>query len=266
MSGFIVVLERKVLKRCVMRQIINTEGMNWDNINALRAFTANTDENKERKMKKIPLIIWGAIQLTENVLRALKQLNAYDAASIIKSEATWLQKHGFNEYRGEDNKKINIETGRVYYLDFGKTYKGELPYFHYGLCVGKKEGKVLVIPITSADSYRETCYHPVKNPKASKKMRQALMQEGFSKDCVLIMNDAKFISAGRIIGMDNKIQTEALENIQSILFSILFPDIRREYDNVKKEICMKDKKILCQQEFIEKLQYENDALRNAVLE
>lgn len=152
-------------------------------------------------------------------------------------------------------------TERVYYLDFGKTYKGELSYFHYGLCVGKKEGKLLVIPITSADNYRDKCFHPVRNPKASKKMRQALKDEGFSKDCVLIMNDAKFVSAGRIEAIDNKINEAALLDIQSVLFAIMFPDINREHCKLISQSKAKDKKIVNQKEFIEKIKKENAELR-----
>lgn len=244
-----------------MQETINTNNMKWTDINAVSIYTANTNDNKNKRTKRTPAIIWGAIQLTENFLKALRQLNVYDAASIIKSEATWLQKHSFDEFFDKNHKKVNIEVGRVYYIDYGKTYKGELSYFHYGLCVGKKEGKLLVIPITSADSYRETCYHPTKNPKASKKLRQALTAEGFSKDCVLKMNDAKFISAGRIEEMDNKINDDALLDIQTTLFSVSFPDIKRQYDKLINEAGTKDKRIEDQQKFIKKLEAENEELR-----
>lgn len=245
-----------------MQETINTENMKWSDINAVGKYTANTNENKNRRTKKTSAIIWAAIQLTENLLKALKQLNAYDAASIIKSEATWIQKHSFDEFFDETNKKVNIEVGRVYYIDYGKTYKGELSYFHYGLCVARKDGKLLVIPITSADTYRETCYHPIKNPKASKKLRQALVEEGFSKDCVLKMNDAKFISAGRIEEMDNKINDEALLDIQTTLFSVSFPDIKKQYDKLENETRKKDKRIEDQQKYIDKLKSENKELKS----
>lgn len=245
-----------------MQEKINTENMKWSEINAIRNFTANTDENKNKRTKQTPSIIWGAIQLAENLLKALKQLNAYDSASIIKSEATWIQKHSFDEFFDKTNKKVNIEVGSVYYIDYGKTYKGELSYFHYGLCVAKKEGKLLVIPITSAEKYRETCYHPIKNPKANKKLRQALTEEGFSKDCVLKMNDAKFISAGRIEEKDNKINDDALLDIQKTLFSISFPDIKRQYDKLINEASKKDKRIIDQQDFIDKLKSENKELKS----
>lgn len=244
-----------------MQETINTENMKWTDINAVNMYTANTNENKNRRSKKTPAIIWGAIQLTENLLKALRQLNVYDSASIIKSESTWIQKHSFDEFFDEQNKKVNIEVGRVYYIDYGKTYKGELSYFHYGLCVAKKEGKLFVIPITSAESYRETCYHPIKNPKASKKLRQALAEEGFSKDCVLKMNDAKFISAGRIEAMDSKINDDALLDIQTTLFSVSFPDIKRQYDKLLNETSKKDKRIEDQQKFIDKLKAENEKLK-----
>ncbi len=246
----------------IMQETIFTGDMNWNDINKIKSFTTNTQVNKSYKSKETPKIIWGTIQLTENFVQGLRQLNSYDSASIIKSEANWLQKHSFNEYRDKKNKKVNIEIGTVCYLDFGKTYKGELSYFHYGLCVGKKENKLLIIPITSANSYRTTCYHPINNPNASKKLRQALVSEGFSKDCVLMINDAKFISAGRIESLDVKINGDALKNIQEILFSISLPDFYKEYINMGKIALKKDTKISEQQKYINKLKEEINQLNS----
>lgn len=243
-----------------MKETINTGNMKWHDINALSTYSANTDDNKNKRTKKTSTIIWGAIQLTENFLKALKQLNAYDSSSIIKSEATWIQKHSFDEFFDDTNRKVNMEVGRVYYIDFGKTYKGELAYFHYGLCVGKKEGKPLVIPLTSAEGYREKCYHPVNNPHANKKFRQALMCEGFSKDAVLRINDAKFISAGRIESMDCKISEDALLDIQKTLFAISFPDIKREYDCLLSTTSKQKRKIEEQEKFIARLKSDNKKL------
>ncbi|WP_458397383.1 hypothetical protein, partial [Anaerotignum sp.] len=218
-----------------MRDPISTVNMKWTDINSVSTYTSNTEENKGERTKKTASIIWGAIQLTENFLKAIKQLNAYDASSIIKSEATWIQKQSFDEFLDNNKKKVTIEIGRVYYLDFGKTYKGELSYHHYGLCVGKRDGKILIVPITSGEKYRTSCYHPIQNPKASKKSRQGLTSEGFSKDCVLLLNDTKYISAGRIEKIDNMINQEALDDIQKTLFSVIFPQFKIKYDKLINE-------------------------------
>lgn len=75
------------------------------------------------------------------------------------------------------------------------------------------------------------------------------------------MNDAKFISAGRIEAMDSKINDDALLDIQTTLFSVSFPDIKRQYDKLLNETSKKDKRIEDQQKFIDKLKAENEKLK-----
>ncbi len=38
--------------------------------------------------------------------------------------------------------------GQVCTIDYGKAYKGKIGYIHPGLCVGKKDEKYLIIPMT----------------------------------------------------------------------------------------------------------------------
>lgn len=249
-----------------MEEIINTEDMSWSDINDIHRYTANKEKNKEKKALYSVKVILGAIQFTENFIKGMKQLNAYNSSSIIKSDALWLQKHSFSEFRDENKKTVNIKPGQVCYIDYGKTYQGELAYFHYGLCVAVKEGKLLIIPITSGTGWKDTCYHPVKNPIMNKKFRQGLKSEGFSKDCVLKMNDAKFLSAGRIDCLDDKanIKSDILEDIQYQLFSICFPDFRDKYFELKSNLEKFDKTIKEQKEIIKKLKQDKTRLYSII--
>jgi hypothetical protein len=245
-----------------MEEKINTHNMSWSEVNAVDWFTANKEVNKGKKTVSSAKIILGTIQLTENFIKGIKQLNAYNSSSIIKSEATWLQKHSFTEYRDENNKTVEINIGDVCYIDYGKTYQGELSYYHYGLCVGVKDGKILIIPITSGTDWRTGCFHPKLNPDKSKKFRQALKVEGFSKDCVLKINDAKFLSAGRIDRIDNEaeVNKDILKEIQFQLFSVCFPDFRNKYNEMISNLEKSNKTIDDQKEIIRKLKQEKNKL------
>lgn len=175
----------------------STENMFWGEIHNITRFAENKDENKSKETRKTASIILAAVQLMENYIKGLKNLSAYDSASTIISDANWIQKSTFNTLKS-NGKNINIEIGRTYYIDFGKTFHGELAYFHHGLCIGKRDGKILIIPMTSGKKYFSSCYHPQNNPNANRKWRQGLQTEGFQKNCVLLINDLKYISAGRI--------------------------------------------------------------------
>lgn len=239
----------------------SSQNMFWGDINDIKRFTENTEDNKHKQAKKTSAIILAGIQLFENFMKGIKNLSAYDAASTILSEANWIQKSTFKEFRDASGNKIITEIGKVYYIDYGKTFCGELAYFHYGLCIGKREDKILVIPMTSGSGYFSSCYHPINNPYADKKHRQALASEGFLKDCVLKINDIKFISAGRIEKESVSIDKDVLLEIQKQVFQVGFSQLFQEYTNDKKQIDKKDKQIEEQKELIIKLKNENNHMK-----
>lgn len=237
-----------------------TQNMFWGDIHDITRFTENTYENKQKQARKTSSIILAGVQLMENYIKGLKNLSAYDAASIILSDANWIQNNSKTELLDDNGNKVTINLGTVYYLDFGNAYRDELAYFHHGLCVGKKEGKILIVPMTSGTKYFSNCYHPVDNPTANKKYRQALASEGFGKDCVLKLNDAKFISPGRIDKEILSINKNILEQIQEQLFSIQFPELYQKFYNSIKKNEKYEKQIIDQKELIRKLKQENNKL------
>jgi len=107
----------------------------------------------------------------ENFIKGIKQMNAYDASSTILSDANWIQKSSFDSFKDKSGKNIIIESGKVYYIDYGKTFHGELAYFHYGICVGKRDKKILIIPMRTGKDIFDSSYHPVNNPCSDKKYR-----------------------------------------------------------------------------------------------
>lgn len=243
----------------------STQNMVWGDINDIKRFSENTIENKNKLGKKTASIILAAIQLHENFVKGIKNLSAYDASSIILSEANWIKKNTLKNFEDKNGKKITITPGKTYYIDYGKTFCGELAYFHYGLCIGKRESKVLVVPITSGTGYINKCYHPVNNPYADKKHRQALISEGFSKDCVLKINDVKFLSAGRIEKEGVSICPDILKEIQKQVFMVEFGELFQEYSHDKSLLQKNEKQISEQKELILKLKNDNNHMRQLLI-
>ena len=75
----------------------------------------------------------------------------------------------------------------------------------------------------------------------TKEHRQSCINEGFEKDGVLLINDSKFMSGGRILELHEIISTEILEEIQMQLLYIMFPDIHRIYYKDKDKIARLEK-------------------------
>lgn len=241
--------------------IKETNNMIWGDIHNIKYYSENTKENKNKSAKKIASIILASVQLMENYIKGIKNLNAFDASSIILSDANWIRNNGRTEFLDDKGNKIIIKIGTVYYLDFGNAFSNELAYFHHGLCVGKKEGKILIVPMTSGTKYFSDCYHPINNPIANKKYRQALSSEGFEKDCVLKLNDAKFISPGRIDKETVSIDTNIVKQVQEQLFNIQFPDLYQKLYNSIKKNEKYEKQIAEQKNLINRLKQENNTLR-----
>lgn len=238
-----------------------TNNMVWSDIHNIKYYSENTPDNKSKKAKKIASIILASIQLMENYIKGIKNLSAFDASSIILSDVNWVRNNNRTDFFDSNGNKITIKVGTVYYLDFGNTFADELAYFHHGLCIGQKEGKILIVPMTSGAKYFPTSYHPINNPIANKKYRQALISEGFEKNCILKLNDAKFISPGRLDKETVSINTDIIRQVQEQLFSIQFPELYQEFHNYGKKIDKQEKQISEQKELISRLKQENNILR-----
>lgn len=235
-----------------------SQNMSWKDVNSITNFTENTVLNKSKKAKKIPNILLASIQLMENFIKGIKNMNAYDAASTIVSDANWIKKNSIDIFYDSDGNKVTISLGKIYYIDYGKTFCGELSYYHYGLCIGKRDGKLLIIPMRSGNDVFEYSYHPKNNPNGNKKYRQGLEQEGFQKNCILMINDCKYISAGRIEKETVQISDDILNSIQIQVFQVEFPQLYTEYFGLKKTVEKDIKKINDQKELIQSLKAENN--------
>lgn len=236
----------------------SSKNMFWSDINDITRFTENTVDNKRKEARKTSSIILASVQLMENLIKGIKQMNAYDASSTILCDANWIQKSSFDSFRDKVGNNILIEPGKIYYIDYGKTFYGELAYFHYGLCIGKRDKKILVVPIRTGKDIFDISYHPVYNNRADKKYRQGLQSEGFQKDCVLLINDLKFISAGRIEKEYIRIDEEILKSVQNQVLQVCFPRIYTDFLNHQNIIKKYKKQITDQTELIQKLKSENN--------
>ena len=234
--------------------------MFWSDIHNISRFSENTSENKTKDARKTSSIILAAVQLMENYIKGIKNLNAFDASSIILSDANWIRNNRRTEFLDDNGNKVTVKIGTIYYIDFGNTFSDELAYFHHGLCIGKKEGKLLIIPMTSGTKYFSSSYHPINNPTANKKYRQALASEGFEKDCILKLNDTKFISPGRIDKETGSINPDITKQIQEQLFSIQFPELYQKFYNHEKTLEKYEKQISEQKELLSRLKQENNTL------
>lgn len=238
--------------------------LEFNYLDLVACYTHNTKTNKDMSGLSRPKVIDGLIQLEENIHRILRQLNAYDASSILIAETNWMKRNHFSKYMPSKGAKKKVAFGQVCTIDYGKTYKGEIGYIHPGLCIGKKDDKYLIVPMTTGRAWRNTCYHPINNPNMTKEHRQSCISEGFEKDGVLLINDSKFMSGGRILQLHEIIQTEILEEIQMQLLYIMFPNIHRIYNKDKAQIIKYENTIKNMERQVANLKIKNENLSKRI--
>lgn len=237
--------------------------MHFDDIDKVGAYTGNTKVNKTIKANERITILKGLLQLFENSNKIMRQLNAYDSSSIILSEGNWIKRNHFSRYMPLQTSAVKkICTGFVCTIDYGKTYKGEIGYVHPGLCVGKRDNKYLIVPMTTGKTWRQNCFHPIYNPTATKDTRMSCVMEGFSKDGVLLIHDTKFISGGRILDVHEKINDDILYEIQNQILKVMFPNQNKEIEKIRIKKVKLENTIENQNRQIENLKKIIDKLSN----
>lgn len=247
-----------------MDKNIDLTELSFNMIDLAACFTGNNTINKSMDALKKYKILNGLFQLEDNLHKIIRQLNAYDASSILIAESNWIKRNHFSKYMPSIDAPRKIEFGQVCSIDYGKAYKGEMGYIHPGLCVGIKKGKYLMVPITTGKTWRTSCYHPLKNPDMTKEYRQALHSEGFEKDEVLLVNDTKFISGGRILELHEIINFNILKEIQYQLLQIMFPILFDEIVEVQKNNQKLAHKIKNIEGQVKNLKKKNDILSSRI--
>ena len=246
---------------------MNHMNMAWGDAANIKDFTENTPENKKKDARKTSRILLAAFQYTHNYIQGLKRQNAYDAASIIYSDVNLIRSGNKVKFVDAEENEVEIKVGTTYYIDYGNNFHGELSYFHHGLYIGKSHEKVLIVPMRSGTDIIDISYHPTENPNGQKYYRKALQSEGFLKDCVLLINNTRYISPGRIAKEFVDISPKALKEIKEQVFSVMFCDIEQRYKqiqqnnkNYKKVIRNKNKELKRQEEKYFKLEKKYDEL------
>ncbi len=239
---------------------LNLEKMKFEDIDKISAYTGNNHTNKAMRATEKPKVLNALLQFFENTNNVFRQLNAYDSSSIIIAESNWIKRNHFSKHMPSKGTTEKVQFGQVCTIDYGKTYKGEIGYIHPGLCIGKKNNKYLFVPMTTGRSWRSKCYHPIHNPDSSKDNRQSCTSEGFLKDGVLLVDDTKFVSGGRILELLEIIDPDVLYEIQNQVLSVMFPIQYKETTVIKKENLKYENQIRNLQGQVKNLKLANEKL------
>ena len=79
-------------------------------------------------------------------------------------------------------------------------------------------------------------FHPIDNPTGEKWLRKAKPEEGFSGPAAIFINDAKYISPGRVIDCGPIIDPAALTEMYEQLFRISLPELHTAREKLIEDL------------------------------
>ena len=143
---------------------------------------------------------------------------SYEGATIAKQETQknqnfmakslerWTKRRNWYKFQNQNALRHN----QIIFVEFGYSYSPELAYQHPALVLAKNNLFCKVLPITSNEDKFRLAYHPIENPNGQKtyyRLPKGLCN--LEKDSVILINQIKTISCGRIISI---IDTAGLPN------------------------------------------------------
>ncbi len=156
--------------------------------------------------------------------------------------------------RWQDKKTLlnrqQISVGDILMVDLGLCYAPELSYGHPAVVLEEWKNLMFIVPVTSSSSKLAQAYHPTDNPSGKWYYRKVGVSDGFSHDCVLIINNAKIISKSSILSPMGKLtcdlqdETQLFREVKNNLLEHLFhrewtanQSLAQAYNKLQEDFC-----------------------------
>ena len=206
-------------------------------------------------------ILKNYLALQNKMNNGLENMCIHEMGLFSKSMHRWLTK------KDDINVPDDVVTvGNICMIDWSINYKPELSYYHPAVVLEEVNNMFLVVPTSSKPKAISMAYHPKDNPTGKWYWRKVGISDGFSEECLLLMDNIKVIS-----------KTRVMKKIGSLTCSLtdedgLFREIRRsiiknafrgeykKYDNLLKKTQEGEKKISELEEKITYLEAQNKLL------
>ncbi len=177
-----------------------------------------------------------------------------EIADITKSLFNWTQRKNYIKYKVKDLTTRQfvegmINPGDIFLVDLGINYKPECSYAHPALVLEEVDNMVAIIPTSSNTDKINEAYDPIKNPTGKWYYKTVDNTNGFGCTCVLMLNNLKVISKGRLLDYKGHLNEDINRpdslyvEIKNTLFKRLLPKqfisyqkLLQENDQLKKEL------------------------------
>lgn len=151
---------------------------------------------------------------------SLRKMSKFKVAKILISELNYDIR---SQYKSSELNGFKVRVGDICYIDFGKAYISEAGFQHFGIIMGYKNSKALVVPMSSNNSMYMQSYCQNYFPNGKRHLYRLPTLNGLRKRSVLFLNDIKYINTARIIEVKGRIHPDSclfkdiLKRIQTLI-------------------------------------------------
>lgn len=233
----------------------------------------NTDECKKTLSYDNITVSKSIFGLFSKLINKFERTKSYQTGLFIKSMNDWLDRYD-QHHKPLDAKIGDINVGDIFMVDWNLSYTPELSYEHPCVVIEKVGDFLFVLLVSGQKQYIEMGYHPTKNKLGDKNYRIVDTSDGFNKQCVIHINQAKVISQTRILYKMGNLTTnelgecELFEEIKDTMLNTYFPNeynkLLEENNEYKRRLDYLSIQRKCNQSRADKYRNENEKLKREI--
>ena len=233
----------------------------------------NIDECKNTLSYENITVSKSIFGLFSKLINKFERTKSYQTGLFIKSMNDWLDRYE-QCHKPLDAKIGDINVGDIFMVDWNLSYIPELSYEHPCVVIEKVGDFLFVLPVSGQKQYIDMGYHPINNKLGDKNYRIVDTSDGFNKQCVIHINQAKVISQTRILYKMGNLTTDTLgecklfEEIKDTMLNTYFPNeynkLLEENNEYKRKLDYLSIQRKCNQSRADKYRNENEKLKREI--
>ena len=131
---------------------------------------------------------------------------------------------------------IKYKLGEILLVDLGwNNYDREFAYIHPAIVIDEKKTKIFIVPCTSGQ--------PKRNKYTGEIYPDYLIgkkEDGFEKDSVIMLQDARYIDKNRVISKLGKVTSEFFDTLYNKVFEQIFETKKYQLDKLMEKESIKE--------------------------
>lgn len=225
---------------------------------------ANAKADKAYDTSKI---LKNYLALQNKMNNNLENMCVHELGLFSKSMHRWLTKK--DDINAPDD---TVTIGDICMIDWSINYKPELSYYHPAVVLEEINNMFLVVPTSSKPKAISRAYHPIDNPTGKWYWRKVGISDGFSEECLLLMDNIKVISKTRIMKKMGSLtcsltdENGLFREIRRSIIKNAFRGEYKKYQELLKKFRQNERKITELEEKIIYLEKQNKLLEQQKIE